>query len=73
MSQFFSEYTKSCSTGVIFRFNSLFFIIFFANISYINETLDYVNYVDDTTPCVCRLNFVEVFNFLGSNIEKISA
>ena len=46
---------------------SILFIIFIADLFFINNDIDFASYADDTTRYVCGKNLSEVINFLESN------
>ena len=49
----------------------ILFIIFIADLFFINNDTDFASCVDDTTPCVCGQTFSEVINFLGSEVTNV--
>ena len=49
----------------------ILFIIFFSDLFYIYNDLDYASYANDTTPYVCRQNYAETIEFLESTINNI--
>ena len=49
----------------------ILFIIFIADLFFINNDIDFASYADDTTPYVCGQNFSEVINFLESNVTNV--
>ena len=49
----------------------ILFIIFIADLFFINNDTDFASYADDTTPYVCGQNFSEVINFLESNVTNV--
>ena len=49
----------------------ILFIIFTADLFFINNDIDFASYADDTTPYVCGHNFFEVINFLESNVTNL--
>ena len=51
----------------------ILFIIFLSDLFYIYNDLEYATYADDTTPYVCRQNYVEDIEFLEPTINNIFA
>ena len=70
----FSDYLNT-HYGVPQRSNLglLLFIIFIADLFYINGNLDYASYGDDKTSYVCKLNFAEPTDIVIPTIQKIFA
>ena len=49
----------------------ILFIIFLADLFFINNDTDFASYADDTTPYVCGQDFSEVINFLESKVTNL--
>ena len=49
----------------------ILFIIFIADLIFINNDIDFASYADDTTPYVCGQNLSGVINFLESNVTNV--
>ena len=50
---------------------SFIFIIFKADLFFINNDIDFASYADGNTSYVCGQNFSEVINFLESNVTNV--
>ena len=48
----------------------LLFLIFIADLFYLNYDLDFASYADDTTPYICRLDF-SIIKVLAPNVNKL--
>ena len=47
------------------------FIIFIADLCFINNDIDFAIYVNDTAPYVCEQNFSEIMIFLESDVTNV--
>ena len=49
----------------------LLFLIFIADLFYVNYDLDFASYADDTTPYICGQDFSSVINVLEPNVNTL--
>ena len=49
----------------------LLFLIFIADIFYLNYDLDFASYVDETTPYICGQDFSSIINVLETNVSTL--
>ena len=63
------EYIIWCPTG--FYFVPLLFLIFIADLFYLNCDLDFASYADDTTPYFCGWDFSSIINVLEPNVNTL--
>ena len=49
----------------------LLFLIFIADLFYLNYNLDFASYADDTTPYICGQNFSSIINVLEPNVNTL--
>ena len=47
----------------------LLFLIFIADLFYLNYDLDFASYADDTTPYICGQDFSSIINVLEANLN----
>ena len=50
---------------------SLLFLIFVADLFYLNYDLDFASYADNTTPCICGQDFSSIINVLEPNVNTL--
>ena len=63
------KYIIWCPTG--FYFGASFFLIFIADLLYLNYDLDFASYADETTPYICGPDFSSIINFLEPNANTL--
>ena len=49
----------------------LLFLIFIADLFYLNYDLDFGSYADDTTPYICGQDFISIINVLEANVNTL--
>ena len=49
----------------------LLFLIFIADLFYLNHDLDFASYADDTTPYICGQDFSSIINVLEPNVNTL--
>ena len=49
----------------------LLFLIFIADLFYLNYDLDFASYADDTTPYICGQDFSSIINVLAPNVNTL--
>ena len=68
----FSDFLKilfGVPQGSVLR--PILFIMFIADLFFINNDTDFASYADDTTPYVCEQNVFEVIGFLESKVTNV--
>ena len=54
-----------------FILGPLLFLIFIADLFYLNYDLDFASYADDTTPYICEQDFSSINNVLEPNVNTL--
>ena len=54
-----------------YYFGALFFLIFIADLFYLNYDLDFASYADDTTPYICGQDVKSIIKVLEPNVNKL--
>ena len=63
------EYIFWCPSG--FYLGALLFLVFIADLFYLNYDLDFASYADDTTPYICGQDFNSIIEVLEPNVNKL--